>query len=180
MTSAILYGASAGAEVGIYGDPMALESDHAVLGGVGKPRRVFPDMHQFAVPREIALETALRELGADEMLLPEEVIDAFGWAAEIERPLPPPPAPPLDEELSVFERRRRRQHRSDSHRPPGDAEQPSLMETLVTHTADEDPEVEEVETSSNPEERAQDTDVATPVDGVEETATPAGAHSATG
>ena len=50
MSSAILYAASAGIEVGVYGDPMALESDHAVLGGVGKPRRMWPEMHQFSVP----------------------------------------------------------------------------------------------------------------------------------
>ena len=50
MSSAILYAASAGVEVGVYGDPMALESDHAVLGGVGKPRRIWPEMHQFSVP----------------------------------------------------------------------------------------------------------------------------------
>ena len=180
MTSAILYGASAGAEVGIYGDPMALESDHAVLGGVGKPRRIFPDMHQFAVPRQLALDTALRELGADEMLLPEEVIAAFGWAAEIERPLPPPPAPPLDEELSVFERRRRRRHRGESRRPPGDAEQPSLMEALVSPTEDEAPEVEEVESSSTVKERAQKPEAATPTGGAEETASSAEAHPATG
>ena len=94
MSSAILYAASAGVEVGVYGDPMALESDHAVLGGVGKPRRIWPEMHQFSVPMDYAAEVANRELGADEMLLPAEVIDAFGWAPEIAQPGPPPPRRP--------------------------------------------------------------------------------------
>ena len=79
-------------------------------------------MHQFSVPMDFAAEVANRELGADEMLLPAEVIDAFGWAPEIALPGPPPPAPPLDEESSPFARRRRRQHRSESHRAPGDVD----------------------------------------------------------
>ncbi len=137
MSSAILYAASAGVEVGVYGDPMALESDHAVLGGVGKPRRMWPEMHQFSVPMDYAAEVANRELGADEMLLPAEVIDAFGWAPEIALPGPPPPAPPLEDEPSPFARRRRRQHRSESHRAPGDVDpwdQLASMDSSVDDT----------------------------------------------
>jgi hypothetical protein len=137
MSSAILYAASAGVEVGVYGDPMALESDHAVLGGVGKPRRIWPEMHQFSVPMDYAAAVANAELGADELLLPEEIIDVFGWAAEIERPLPPPSAPPLDEELSVFQRRRRRKHRADSHRAPSEANHADLLESRARPAADE-------------------------------------------
>ena len=137
MSSAILYAASAGVEVGVYGDPMALESDHAVLGGVGKPRRIWPEMHQFSVPMDYAAQVANAELGADELLLPEEVIDVFGWAAEIERPLPPPSAPPLDEELSVFQRRRRRKHRADSHRAPSEATHADVLESRA-RPADEE------------------------------------------
>ena len=137
MSSAILYAASAGVEVGVYGDPMALESDHAVLGGVGKPRRIWPEMHQFSVPMDYAAAVANAELGADELLLPEEIIDVFGWAAEIERPLPPPSAPPLDEELSVFQRRRRRKHRADSHRAPSEANHADLLESRARPADDE-------------------------------------------
>ena len=119
---------------------MALESDHAVLGGVGKPRRIWPEMHQFSVPMDYAAEVANRELGADEMLLPAEVIDAFGWAPEIAQPGPPPPAPPLEEEPSVFARRRRRQHRSESHRAPGDGD-PSDQLISVDASVDDPDEV---------------------------------------
>ncbi|NUR81567.1 MAG: hypothetical protein HOQ21_14120, partial [Dermatophilaceae bacterium] len=136
MSSAILYAAAAGVEVGIYGDPMALESDHAVLGGVNKPRRIWPEMHQFSVPMDYAAQVANHELGADEMLSPAEVIDAFGWAPEIRTPGTPPPAPPLDEEPSVFARRRRRRHRSQSHRAPGDGD-PSDQLISVDATVDD-------------------------------------------
>ena len=91
MSSALLYAATAGAEIGIYGDPMVLESDHAVLGGVEKPWRLWPEMHQFAVPREIALEVAQGELGLADKMLPEEVIEAFGWGPEFEYQASLPP-----------------------------------------------------------------------------------------
>jgi hypothetical protein len=150
MSSAILYAASAGLEVGVYGDPMALESDHAVLGGVGKPRRIWPQMHQFSVPMDYAADVAARELGADEMLLPAEVIDAFGWAAEIAEPGPPPPAPPLEDDESAFTRRRRRRHRSQSHQAPSAAESPGHSSSVDASVVDDrDRGVRGDETSEN-------------------------------
>ncbi|HSU75012.1 MAG TPA: hypothetical protein VLI66_08720 [Terrabacter sp.] len=145
MSSAILYAASAGVEVGIYGDPMALESDHAVLGGVGKPRRIWPEMHQFSVPMDYAAQVANRELGADELLSPAEVIDAFGWAPEIAAPGTPPPAPPLDEEPSALARRRRRQHRAESHRAPGAGEPSDIAISIDATVDEEDQAVDEAE-----------------------------------
>lgn len=120
MSSAILYAAVAGADVGIYGDPMELEADHAILGGVSKPQRMWPEMHQVEVPREYAVNVARVELGADEVLLPEEVIDVFGWADEIPAPQPPPPAPSL--EIPTPRWRRSAGRHANSHRPPIDAE----------------------------------------------------------
>lgn len=115
MTSAILYGAMAGNEVGVYGDPMELESDHAILGGVGKQRRMWPELHQFSVPRDYGIEIARDELGADVMLTPEEIIDVFRWVPEIgRRPKERPPAPPLDED--GFWRRRRTHRRGQNSR----------------------------------------------------------------
>jgi hypothetical protein len=95
MTSAILYAATAGAEVGVYGDPMALESDHAILGGVGKPRRLWPRMHAEAVPLDYARLVAEEELGAAEMLHPLELTQTFGWQTEL--PNGPQPAGPRPE-----------------------------------------------------------------------------------
>lgn len=123
MSSAIMYGATAGCEVGVYGDPMALESDHAILGGVGKPRRMWPEMHQFAVPADVAYAVASSELGVEEMLSPEEVIDAFRWAPEMGQiPLPPPPAPPLEEERSFWSRFGSSRRSANSRLAPAAAE----------------------------------------------------------
>ncbi|MEO7753055.1 MAG: hypothetical protein ABIS35_06540 [Terracoccus sp.] len=128
MSSAILYAASAGVEVGIYGDPMELEADHAVLGGAGKPRRMWPEMHQSHIPAAYAEAVALAELGADEMLSPAEVIDAFGWWPEISEPGTPPPAPPLDLFAAASRSRRSRGAGSaDSHRAPSDAEHSEIL-----------------------------------------------------
>jgi hypothetical protein len=124
MSSAIMYAAAAGNEVGVYGDPMALEMDHAILGGVGKPRRLWPEMHQFAVPRAYAEEVAASELGLDEMLSPQEVLDVFRWTPELPggKPRTPPPAPPLEDEESFWSRRRRRRAAHNSHLAPAVAE----------------------------------------------------------
>jgi hypothetical protein len=121
MSSAVLYAAAAGIEAGVYGDPMALESDHAILGGVGKPRRMWPDMHQVSIPADLARAVADEELGADEILHPEEVIEAFGWTGSMgPRPGPPPPAPSLEFPVGLL--RGRRRARDDSHRGPAGAE----------------------------------------------------------
>lgn len=124
LSSAVLYAAAAGADVGVYGDPMELEADHAILGGVSKPRRMWPRMHGVEVDREHAAAVAAAELGLDALMSPEEVIDAFGWAPEIPAPLSPPPRPPVDE-MPHYGRRRGR-HAAEvehdaGHRAPSDA-----------------------------------------------------------
>ncbi len=151
LSSAILYAASAGLEVGVYGDPMHLELDHAILGGVSKPQRMWPEMHQAAVPVDYARQVALEELGSDDLLRPEEVIDAFGWTPELgPYPAPPPPAPSLEFDLARLRRLSRRAAR-DSHRGPADAElatsAPDLLDDLLS-------DVEVVQTTED--EPAQD------------------------
>ncbi len=79
MGSALFYGASTGAEVGIYGDPMVLEAERAILGGMQKQQRMFPLMHQPHVPIEMARQWAREELGMDELLSPAEIRNTFGW-----------------------------------------------------------------------------------------------------
>lgn len=79
LTSAIFYGASAGAAVGVYGDPMLLEAERAQLGGPTKPIRNWPEMHQAFVPHDVARETATIELGIDHMLPPAELKRVLGW-----------------------------------------------------------------------------------------------------
>ncbi|KGN36919.1 hypothetical protein [Knoellia subterranea] len=82
LGSALFYGASVGAEIGVYGDPMVLGNDHAVLGGMAKQLRLFPELHQLAVPREVAERAAREELGLDITLSPAEVRETFGWVDE--------------------------------------------------------------------------------------------------
>lgn len=86
LGSALLYAASVGAEVGVYGDPMVIENDHAVLGGMEKQLRLFPELHQPRVPADCALEVARDELGLGPLLSPGEVRRAFGWDTEAARP----------------------------------------------------------------------------------------------
>lgn len=78
-SSALFYAASAGAQIGIYGDPMEIMNDHAVLGGAEKPRRLLPELYQPFVPMEVGREIAALELGQRELLSPAQVREAFGW-----------------------------------------------------------------------------------------------------
>ncbi|MDT0213518.1 hypothetical protein Q9R29_06430 [Rothia sp. ARF10] len=80
LGSALLYGASVGAQIGVYGDPMVLGNDHAVLGGMAKQVRLFPELHRPAVDREVAAEAVRTELGWDVVLSPAEVRSTFGWS----------------------------------------------------------------------------------------------------
>ena len=129
MSSAVLYGATAGNEVGVYGDPMELEADHAILGGASKPRRMWPQMHQFSVPRDYAYGVAADELGLDHVLPETEIIDVFGWGDVLTHPLPPPPAPPLEEKRS--NRAASRRARVNAHRAPVEAESSDGLVTEV-------------------------------------------------
>lgn len=79
LGSALLYGAATGASIGVYGDPMVLHNDHAVLGGMAKQLRLFPELHQPHVPREIAEAITRTELGLDRLLPAEEIKHLFGW-----------------------------------------------------------------------------------------------------
>lgn len=92
MGSALLYAASLGLDVGVYGDPMALEGDHAVLGGIEKQRRLWPEMDKPFVDRADAQRVATEELGINEMLSPSELRAWFGWD-KLERPIATPPTP---------------------------------------------------------------------------------------
>lgn len=83
--SALFYGASVGADIGIYGDPMLLEAERSQLGGQTKPLRFWPEMHQPFVPPEYAAQLTREELGMDVMLSPAEIRQEFGWTAALRR-----------------------------------------------------------------------------------------------
>ncbi|WP_446665344.1 hypothetical protein [Flexivirga sp. B27] len=79
LGSALLYGASVGAQVGIYGDPMILENERAALGGREKQLRLFPELHQPFVPDDYARQLAADQLGQDCLLSQYELREALGW-----------------------------------------------------------------------------------------------------
>lgn len=79
MSSAVLYGASVGCDVGVYGDPMLLSGEHSVYGGIERQRRNWPEFHQEFVPRHYADEVATEELGSRHVRTPAEIMDLFRW-----------------------------------------------------------------------------------------------------
>lgn len=79
LGSALLYGASVGAQIGVYGDPMILENERAVLGGRAKQLRLFPELHQPFVPDDYARQLACEQLGEDELLSQYELREVLGW-----------------------------------------------------------------------------------------------------
>lgn len=79
MGSALLYGASVGLSIGVYGDPMVLRGDHAVLGGMARQQRMFPALHQVEVPARDARDIARTELGLDVTLPPTLLAHTLGW-----------------------------------------------------------------------------------------------------
>lgn len=83
LGSALLYGASLHREIGVYGDPMVLRNDHAVLGGMTRQHRLFPELHQQVVPQEFAERTAREELGTQLLLTPAALRNVLGWSAAI-------------------------------------------------------------------------------------------------
>ncbi|MBO1755630.1 hypothetical protein [Allobranchiibius sp. CTAmp26] len=79
LGSALIYGASVGADIGIYGDPMILQAERAALGGREKQIRLYQQLHQPFVPRDYAQRLARYELGQDVLLTPRELRSVLGW-----------------------------------------------------------------------------------------------------
>jgi len=79
LGSAILYGASVGCGVGVYGDPMVLEGEDPVYGGIERQKRNWPELHQEHVPRELVDPLAEAELGLRHVREPAEILDLFRW-----------------------------------------------------------------------------------------------------
>ena len=85
LTTALLYGASVGCEVAVYGAPMKyteLQEHRAhYADGNETTRRLYPELHGAETDAQVAREIARLELGLDEMATPEELRDVFGWRA---------------------------------------------------------------------------------------------------
>jgi hypothetical protein len=80
LSTALFYGASVGCEMGVYGEEMLIEDEHPAYGGNQRIRRLWPDLHDPAVPPDVSAEHARIELGLDHVAEPAEVAEVCGWA----------------------------------------------------------------------------------------------------
>jgi hypothetical protein len=91
LCSAVFYGALAGCEPAVYGDPMQLEREKSAFGGQPRILREWAGLHGAHVDPEAAHRLAIDELGADRLLSPAELRRLLGW---------PMPASVADAELT--------------------------------------------------------------------------------
>lgn len=77
LSSAVLYGAAAGCEPAVYGDPMLLEDEHRPTAD--RIRREWPELHGKRPDPRTARASALAELGADCLASPAELRAMIGW-----------------------------------------------------------------------------------------------------
>ena len=85
LSTALMYGASVGCEVGVYGNPMIIEDDHPVYGGIARIRELWPEMHDVKVPIATASAIAYEELGLRHVANPAELAEICGWARQLEK-----------------------------------------------------------------------------------------------
>jgi len=88
LSTALLYGASVGCDVGVYGEEMLIEDEHPAYGGNDRIRRLWPEMHDPRIPTATSHAVARHELGLDHVATPEEIRDICGWHSS---PIPPAP-----------------------------------------------------------------------------------------
>jgi hypothetical protein len=79
VTSALLYGALAGCEPAVYGDPMILGGADPRYGDANRGNRLYPELLGVKVDLDTARAIAERELGHAHLAPPEEIRLLFGW-----------------------------------------------------------------------------------------------------
>ncbi|WP_067495069.1 hypothetical protein [Actinoplanes sp. TFC3] len=79
LSSAVLYGAAAGCEPAVYGNPMHLAGEVTTIAG--RIRRQWPEFHAKFPDPAMATRSALNELGADVLASPSELRVTLGWPA---------------------------------------------------------------------------------------------------
>ncbi|NHN54602.1 hypothetical protein G9U51_02255 [Calidifontibacter sp. DB0510] len=73
LATAILYGAAAGCEIAVYGDPMMMEGEDPRFGGYARVQRLWPDLIGKDIDQRVAQQITREELGARYLLTPAEV-----------------------------------------------------------------------------------------------------------
>ena len=81
LSSAVFYGAAAGCEPAVYGDPMHLDrEDDAIAERI---RRQWPELHGVSPDPVVAGASAMTELGAGYLAGPAELRAMLGWHGEL-------------------------------------------------------------------------------------------------
>lgn len=73
LTTAIFYGRQAGCDVAVYGDPMSLNGEDPLFGGVARIQRLWPELHGKDIDQKVAGEITDHELGKPWVLPPNEL-----------------------------------------------------------------------------------------------------------
>jgi hypothetical protein len=80
LSTALIYGASVGRSIGVYGDPMELVDEDPAYGGRARMLREWPAIHTEHVDSLVAQDFAHEELGFGHRLGARELRSALGWA----------------------------------------------------------------------------------------------------
>lgn len=79
LSTAVFYGAAAGCEPAVYGDPMEFVGAKAGFNGEGLLEALYPELHGAHLDVDAARATAGRELGLDLIAPPDELRRILGW-----------------------------------------------------------------------------------------------------
>lgn len=78
LMTPVLYAASLGREVGVYGDPLSIST--AEIHGQDAIRSLWPELHGPTLDRAVTTELARTELGFQHLLEPDELRSVLGWS----------------------------------------------------------------------------------------------------
>ena len=79
LMTPVLYAASLGRDVGVYGDPLSIST--AEIHGQDAIRSLWPELHGQSLDRGVTADLARTELGFQHLLEPVVLASTLGWAA---------------------------------------------------------------------------------------------------
>jgi hypothetical protein len=79
LMTPVLYAASLGRDVGVYGDPLSISG--AEIHGQDAIRSLWPELHGDSLDRAVTTDLARSELGFQHLLGPAELRSALGWTS---------------------------------------------------------------------------------------------------
>jgi hypothetical protein len=78
LMTPVLYAASLGRDVGVYGDPLSISGEE--IHGQDVIRSLWPELHGPWLDRGVSTALARAELGFQHILEPVELVSALGWS----------------------------------------------------------------------------------------------------